>query len=576
MADKDDDGKPAVTDNIVTFVSMAERTVKGAEEILDELKATLARGNGAYLLNDAYYAQYSSMEIHAKDFSFSHQLHMKHIFEETNRLIKESDFYKLFLANINVYRQTQDAIKRARVAENKGKTRKFDEIPAGEFAQFTKDGDVTATVVNAQLAFKYSGITASFNRMSEKKTFQRQGRTLSGAEARNILYDDHGLDFPKRILDEAMASYSMRYSHHPVTDWLDSLVGDDNLNLIDGWMTTVLGAAPNEINNQIGRKMLIAMVARVRKPGVKFDTMVVFESTLQGIGKSTMLEILCGGPEFFNTGKILAMEAKQQMEALKGTWLYESADLVGHSKADTDAIKAFLSTTHDKGRWAYAPEMSDHPRTALIVGTTNKTNYLIDETGDRRTWPVRCNAVDTDTYHEGKHCPKEVNLKWLIENRDQLFYEADKLFKAGESLVIPRSLWGDIGRLQEDRKADVPGVEFVDDIFALTEMEGLVVDKTANIEQISIRIFTKHLMGTVFKPTIQANTTQGRTIKAAMLAYRFEDFGRWEYHQTMRVKELANSGYSMTITGKREVDFILKYIAAHRLARKRAVENPPM
>ena len=575
MADKDDE-KPAMTDNVVTFVSQAEKTVRNAEEMFDELKASFARDSAGYLLHEHYYAHYLAMELLSKDFDFSHQLHMKEIYEKTNAAIKGSSFGKTFQSAINAYRQTQEALKRTRIAENKGKSRRFDEIPEGEWATFNDDHQPTPSFINAQLAFKYSGIKASFNLMSEKKTFMKDGRTMSGPEVRNMLYDDHGMDFPKRVLDEAMASFSMRYSHHPIIDWLDSLVGDDDVNLIDGWMTRVLGAEDNEINRQIGRKMLVAMVARVRKPGIKFDTMVVFESPLQGIGKSTMLEILCGGPEFFNTGKILAMEAKQQMEALKGTWIYESADLVGHSKADTDAIKAFLSTTHDKGRWAYAPEVTDHPRTALIVGTTNKTNYLIDETGDRRTWPVRCNVVSTDTYHEGKHTPMEVNLSWLRENRNQLFYEANKLFEAGESLVIPRALWPEISKLQSDRKADVPGIEFVDDIFAMNESEGFFVNTTSNIDAMDLRIFSKALMGTIFRATVQANTAQGRTIKAAMLAYRLEDYGKWEYKQVLRIKEFCSSGYIMEIKGKEACEYVLGYIKAHQKARKMRESSQPM
>jgi predicted P-loop ATPase len=57
------------------------------------------------------------------------------------------------------------------------------------------------------------------------------------------------------------------------------------------------------------------------------------------------------------------------------------------------------------------------PRSCVFVGTTNAEEYLRDETGARRFWPVRCGRID---------------LERLRADRDQLWAEARVRFERGE------------------------------------------------------------------------------------------------------------------------------------------------
>jgi putative DNA primase/helicase len=59
-------------------------------------------------------------------------------------------------------------------------------------------------------------------------------------------------------------------------------------------------------------------------------------------------------------------------------------------------VKAFVSRSTDRFRPPYGTQVIEQPRQSIFAGSVNHTDYLQDETGGRRFWPVPCTRIDID------------------------------------------------------------------------------------------------------------------------------------------------------------------------------------
>lgn len=209
---------------------------------------------------------------------------------------------------------------------------------------------------------------------------------------------------------------------HPVRDYLEKLEWD-GVSRIDTFLHTYFGAVDNEIARLIGPKFLLSLVNRAMRPGCQADYTVVMESP-QGEGKSTNLKALMPDEEWF-TDQISDLRSKDSSIDIQGKWLIEAAEMDQVSRADVSSVKAFLTRTSDHYREPYGKVAEDHPRHCVFVGTTNKREYLKDDTGGRRFWPIPVGTWGAGYRPSSKK-------EQLIADRDQLWAEAFVRYKQGE------------------------------------------------------------------------------------------------------------------------------------------------
>lgn len=209
-----------------------------------------------------------------------------------------------------------------------------------------------------------------------------------------------------------MAAYLAKF--HPVREHLRALPKWDGIERCDHWLPECLGSVDSPYQRMAGRMFLTSMVARVFRPGCPAQHMMVLEGD-QGKGKSTALRIL-GGEWFADTP--FKIGDKDAYMALKGVWLYEISEMDAFNRAETTAVKAFVTIQNDHYREPYARRMVNKARQTVFAGTTNQGEYFKDTTGNRRSWPVRVG--------------RSIGLDKLAEWRPQLFAEALYRFEQGE------------------------------------------------------------------------------------------------------------------------------------------------
>lgn len=309
------------------------------------------------------------------------------------------------------------------------------------FPDVTEDGKPRATCTNAAVAVTALGIECAKDLFHEKMLvgghiINQWAGDLSDdviQMIRKLIRYRYGFDPKTENARDACVQLCLEHQFDPVLDYLDDLAWDGTPRL-DRWLSTYMGAVDTELNQAIGRLALIAAVRRARKPGTKFDQIVVLEG-LEGRGKSTAIEVLAGR-ENFSDQKILGLSDKEQQEAISGIWLYEIAELTGMRRAETDHVKAFASRTVDRARPAYGRFRVDRPRRAICFATTNDDEYLKSETGNRRFWPVVTGHIDLDG---------------LRRDRDQIWAEAAAIEARGVSIGLPERLWHAAGAEQRER-----------------------------------------------------------------------------------------------------------------------------
>ncbi len=234
-------------------------------------------------------------------------------------------------------------------------------------------------------------------------------RLCLNLEHSSIRFKDIGKD---RIRD-AVAYVAEAYAFDSAQHWLRSLVWDGK-ERVATFLSTYFGAEDTPYTRAIGFYLWSALAGRVMHPGIKAD-MVPVAVGAQGRGKSSTIKAIAPAPEHFLE---LDLGGKEDDLArmMLGKLVVELGELRGLRTREVEHVKSFITRTHEEWVPKFKEMKTSYPRRCMFFGSTNKSEFLQDDTGHRRWLP----------FDVGVCAPDE-----LQADRDQLWAEGLAIFNSG-------------------------------------------------------------------------------------------------------------------------------------------------
>lgn len=260
----------------------------------------------------------------------------------------------------------------------------------------------------------------------------------------SLIQADYGLKSRQDFAD-ALKNVSMRNKFHPVRELLDSLTWDGKEH-IRSLLPEYLGAEDSDYTYQVMRLWMLGAVSRVYKPGSKFDYTMILQGS-QGIGKSTFLKQMAMDDSWFNDS-LDSLDSDKAVQSLTGSWIIELAELksLARTAGGVESVKRFLTATQDKYRIPYERRADTFYRQCVFAGTTNKDDFLQDETGNRRFLIVQTGV---------KKPSKSLFVPEIMDAIKLAWAEAVHIWKNEKpQLILPEAYMQEAKEFQEANMAD--------------------------------------------------------------------------------------------------------------------------
>jgi len=168
------------------------------------------------------------------------------------------------------------------------------------FRDLDADARPLKTLRNSLKAVQTLGLTLGYNEFTCRKVID--GPLLGNLAGqvtddvlrmvRHQIIDTFDFDPGAQNLRDAVETLCLENRYNPILSYFEKLEWD-GVPRLETLLIEYCGAADTPLIRAFSARFLVAAVRRVKRPGCKFDTVLVLEGA-QGTGKSTFLSVLAG------------------------------------------------------------------------------------------------------------------------------------------------------------------------------------------------------------------------------------------------------------------------------------------
>jgi predicted P-loop ATPase len=187
--------------------------------------------------------------------------------------------------------------------------------------------------------------------------------------------------------------------YNPVADWILTKPWDgiDRLEALAQTLT-VTEEFPEPLRDILVRRWLISAVAAALMPSGFGTRGVLVLQGPQSIGKTRWIMSLVPNQTLQEQvvkidHHLDASDKDSKLTALRH-WIVEIGELDSSFRKDVARLKGFITGTKDKIRVPYGRADSEYSRRTVFCATVNKSDFLVDDTGNTRWWTIPVTAID--------------------------------------------------------------------------------------------------------------------------------------------------------------------------------------
>ncbi|KAA1706745.1 P-loop ATPase [Klebsiella variicola] len=256
------------------------------------------------------------------------------------------------------------------------------------------------TAENLSRLLKAYGVRVRYNELSRDVEISVNGSLPIGDLARNVslskIEDICRInDYPYTAAASHLDNLASADSYNPALDWVKSQPWDGTSRLRELFdCLTLADQDKTEISWTLFRKWFFGAIALLSGKTNKFEHVLILVDPMGGLGKTRFFNTLCP-KDFQSDGVTLNPDDKDSVLQVVSKWLVELGEIgATFSKSDIESLKAFLSKDKDELRPAYARAANRYQRRTAFFGSVNNVQFLMDDTNNRRFWPIQVAAVN--------------------------------------------------------------------------------------------------------------------------------------------------------------------------------------